>query len=72
MKVYTFRILLSEQPEGGFTVLVPSLEGCITYGKDLAEAKKMPEKPLNSILSHWTQIIFLFPQMITFWSIIFK
>lgn len=45
MKVFNYRILLREEPEGGFTVFIPSLEGCITYGKDLAEAKKMPEKP---------------------------
>ncbi|MBI5817317.1 MAG: type II toxin-antitoxin system HicB family antitoxin [Candidatus Yonathbacteria bacterium] len=28
------------EPEGGFTAIVPSLPGCITYGKDLKEAKK--------------------------------
>lgn len=31
--------MLREEPEGGFTVFVPSLEGCITYGGDLEEAK---------------------------------
>jgi len=35
-----YKILLREEPEGGFTVMVPSLEGCVTYGNDLAEAKK--------------------------------
>jgi predicted RNase H-like HicB family nuclease len=40
MKVLNYRILLREEPEGGFTVFVPSLEGCVTYGKDLKEAKK--------------------------------
>ena len=44
MKVLNYRILLREEPEGGFTVLVPCLEGCITYGETLDEAKKMPEK----------------------------
>lgn len=39
MKVLNYRILLREEPEGGFTVFVPSLEGCITYGKNLSEAK---------------------------------
>jgi len=28
------------EPEGGFTAIVPSLPGCITYGKDLTEAKE--------------------------------
>ncbi|MFA5855089.1 MAG: type II toxin-antitoxin system HicB family antitoxin [Candidatus Gracilibacteria bacterium] len=35
------KIILKEEPEGGYTVLVPSLTGCITYGKTLKEAKKM-------------------------------
>ena len=35
----TYRVLFREEPEGGFTVLVPSLPGCITYGKDMSEAK---------------------------------
>jgi len=34
-----YKILLREEPEGGFTVFVPSLDGCITYGKTLSEAK---------------------------------
>ena len=40
MKVLNYRILLKEEPEGGYTVRVPSLEGCITYGGTVAEAKE--------------------------------
>lgn len=36
---YTYKILLREEPEGGFTVFVPALERCITYGETLLEAK---------------------------------
>ena len=36
-----YMILFQPEPEGGFTVTVPALPGCVTYGKDLAEAKKM-------------------------------
>ncbi|MEQ8474367.1 MAG: type II toxin-antitoxin system HicB family antitoxin [Marinoscillum sp.] len=39
METSNYKVLLKEEPEGGFTVFVPSLEGCITYGKDLKEAK---------------------------------
>lgn len=39
MENISYKILLREEPEGGFTVFVPSLEGCITYGSNLAEAK---------------------------------
>src|SRR5260370_5918264 len=36
-----FNILLRPEPEGGFTAMVPALPGCVTYGRSLAEAKKM-------------------------------
>jgi predicted RNase H-like HicB family nuclease len=38
---YHFNVVLRPEPEGGFTVLVPALPGCVTYGRTLAEAKKM-------------------------------
>jgi len=41
MKKLSYRIILRPEPEGGYTVTVPSLPGCITYGKTLEEAKKM-------------------------------
>ena len=45
-KVLIFNIIFRPEPEGGFTVIVPSLPGCITYGKDLKEAKKMAEEAI--------------------------
>jgi predicted RNase H-like HicB family nuclease len=35
----SYDFLLIPEPEGGFTVKVPALPGCITYGVDLEEAK---------------------------------
>ena len=35
----TYKILLKPEPEGGYTVNVPALPGCITYGVDLEDAK---------------------------------
>jgi len=40
-KVLRYNIIFRPEPEGGFTVIVPSLPGCVTYGKSLTEAKKM-------------------------------
>ena len=40
-KSLQYNVIFQAEPEGGFTVLVPSLPGCISYGKDLAEAKAM-------------------------------
>lgn len=41
MKELSYRILLRPEPEGGYTVIVPSLPGCITYGENIKEAKEM-------------------------------
>ena len=38
MKQNTYRVLLNREPEGGYTVLVPTLPGCITYGETVDEA----------------------------------
>lgn len=47
METSNYKILLREEAEGGFTVFVPSLEGCITYGKDLNEAKKNAKEAIE-------------------------
>ena len=36
-----FNVVLRPEAEGGFTASVPVLPGCVTYGRTLAEAKKM-------------------------------
>ena len=38
MKVLSYRIILRKEPEGAYTVIVPSLPGCITYGDTIEEA----------------------------------
>ena len=49
-KVLRYNIIFRPEPEGGFTVLVPSLPGCITYGKDLREAKKMAKDAIRAYI----------------------
>ena len=41
MKKISYNVIFRPEPEGGFTAIVPSLPGCVTYGKNLQEAKKM-------------------------------
>ena len=41
MKNLNYNLIFRPEPEGGFTVIVPALPGCITYGKNLREAKRM-------------------------------
>jgi len=50
MTTRTYRILMQEEPEGGFTVNVPSLPGCITYGTDLSHALEMAKEAIEGYL----------------------
>ncbi len=36
-----YNLVLHAEPEGGYTVTVPSLPGCVSFGRNLPEAKKM-------------------------------
>lgn len=47
MKQYTYRVLLNREPEGGYTVTVPSLPGCITYGESVDEAISMAKEAIG-------------------------
>jgi predicted RNase H-like HicB family nuclease len=60
MNVLSYRILLRKEPEGGYTVTVPSLPGCITYGETVEEAVKMAQEAievyLESLREHGEEI----------------
>ena len=47
MKVSSYRILLRTEPEGGYTVTVPSLPGCVTYGDTVEEAIEMTREAIE-------------------------
>jgi antitoxin HicB len=49
-KTLTYRILLNEEPEGGFTVTVPALSGCVTYGENLDEAMSMAKEAIKGYI----------------------
>ncbi len=49
-KTLHYNIVLRSEPEGGFTVIVPALPGCITHGKNLIEAKKMAEDAIGGYI----------------------
>ncbi|OIN97377.1 MAG: antitoxin HicB [Anaerolineae bacterium CG03_land_8_20_14_0_80_58_20] len=50
MKMLSYRVLFREEPEGGFTVTVPSLPGCVTFGQTLEEAKTMAREAIELYL----------------------
>ncbi|MCQ2305094.1 MAG: type II toxin-antitoxin system HicB family antitoxin [Bacteroidales bacterium] len=43
----TYRINLRKEEEGGYTVLVPALPGCITYGETVDEAIEMAKEAIE-------------------------
>ena len=45
--MYTYKIHLHKEKEGGFTVSVPALPGCITYGEDVDEAIEMAKEAIS-------------------------
>lgn len=47
MKLLSYRILLRKEPEGGYTVIVLSLPGCITYGDTIEESIKMAKEAIE-------------------------
>jgi predicted RNase H-like HicB family nuclease len=58
MNVLNYRILLRKEAEGGYTVIVPSLPGCVTYGGTIEEAmaKAAIELYLESLMEHDEEI----------------
>ena len=47
----TFKILLHKEPEGAYTVTVPALPGCITYGENVDHAIEMAKEAIELYIS---------------------
>jgi predicted RNase H-like HicB family nuclease len=47
MSQRTYRVRLTQEPEGGFTVSVPALPGCITYGESIDHALSMAKEAIE-------------------------
>jgi antitoxin HicB len=47
MEALSYRVLLRKEPEGGYTVLVPLLPGCVTYGDTVEEAIEMAKEAIE-------------------------
>jgi antitoxin HicB len=44
---YSYTVVLRKEPEGSYTVLVPALPGCLTYGQTIREALQMAEEAIS-------------------------
>ncbi len=47
MRVSSYRTVLRKEPEGGYTVMVPSLPGCVTYGETVDHAITMAKEAIE-------------------------
>lgn len=47
---YTYKLHLAPESEGGFTVVVPALPGCITCGDTFEEAVEMAKEAIQLYL----------------------
>jgi antitoxin HicB len=60
MRQLIYRVILRGEPEGGYTLMVPSLPGCITYGDTIEEAIKMGREAIElyieSLRAHGEEI----------------
>ena len=43
---------LQAEPEGGYTIMVPSLPGCISYGRTFEEALEM----IKDAIAGWLEV----------------
>ena len=46
----SYRVLLRKEPEGGFTAIVPTLQGCISYGETIEEAIDMVKEAIEGYI----------------------
>lgn len=51
MKRLKYNVVYYPEKEGGFTAIVPALPGCVTYGKDLVQAKKMVQDAIYGYIA---------------------
>lgn len=56
MKTLTYRIQLQPEPEGGFTVTVPALPGCVTYGETWDLAVEHAQEAIEGFLETLVQL----------------
>lgn len=46
-----FHVYLRPEPEGGYTAIVPALPGCVTYGRDVSEARAMADDAIRAYIA---------------------
>ena len=53
-QILNYRVIFRKEPEGGYTVNVPSLPGCITFGDTIEEAIEMAKEAILLYIDNLT------------------
>jgi antitoxin HicB len=56
MKTLNYRIRLEREEEGGYTVIVPALAGCVTFGETVEEAIEMAKEAIEGYIETLMQL----------------
>jgi predicted RNase H-like HicB family nuclease len=49
--INNYNVIYKPEPEGGFTAIVPSLPGCVTYGETLEQAQAIAKDAIIAYLA---------------------
>ena len=50
MKINHYTAIFQKEPEGGYTVIIPALKGCVTYGESIEAASAAAREAIQSYL----------------------
>ena len=50
MKIHHYTAVFQKEPEGGYTVIIPALKGCVTYGETIEKAQESAKEAIESYL----------------------
>ncbi len=51
MRTLRYKILLRKEDDGTYTVIVPSLPGCLTFGRTVEEALAMAKEAIEGFIA---------------------
>ena len=50
MIIHRYTVVFQKEPEGGYTAIVPSLAGCVTWGETIERAQTAAKEAIESYL----------------------
>jgi predicted RNase H-like HicB family nuclease len=51
MRTLHYRVLLRREDDGTFIVIVPTLPGCLTFGRSVEEAEEMAKEAIEGFIA---------------------